>query len=1177
MRSDKLLVMSLAFAALLAGCAQEAMLEPEVEKGELVPINIYNSINQVQTRATAAGFVDKDAVGLFAVNYTENNAKAGTLVSEGNQADNVKYVFDEANHKWVPVKSVYYKDVNTNVDLYLYYPYQSGVSDVNSFPFEVRKDQSSEATAASLCGYEASDFLWGKGENITPVESAVAVTLTHRLSAVEVKLAEKDGFADGEFKSLEKSVILTNTTRKATIDYSTGIATPLGGAQQDGIVMCPQSDGTFRAIVIPQKVEAGLVLFSITIDGVSYTFKQSDAVDYQVGKQLNVTINISKKTTTGTYELSIGSTQIVDWTEDRNTHGGEARQYYVVNVSEPGTLEATIKTAGKNPAKIKNLKVTGTVTTADFYFMRDKMDILEAVNMKEAIIVKGQRDNYGEDLADNVIPYRAFANKRSLYYFSFPDRITEVGTRAFNGTSLSGTLILPDDIKMIAECAFYSTPISAISLPNKLESIEVSAFQGCNYLTGTLALPHTLKKIGRLAFCGSKFTGNLVLPESLEIIEDWAFGESGIDKACAFTGDLIIPDKMTQISARVFYGCSFTGKLLLNNVSSIGELAFDSCGFGGELEIPEGCKEIGMGAFSGCGFSNVIIPSSLKMIGDGAFENNDLSLSPVVLPMGLVSVGSRAFKNCNLTSVSLPSTLNVIGNDAFKNCYNLSQVTCEAIEPPVVMSGAFDGVAKDNFTLEVPSQSVARYQSASGWQDFKRISAHYDFSVSRQRVRALNGAMERTYTLRVPSGFDWSIKEKPEWVTVTPASGTGKTDVTVTISEMARTDETFEVNEGTFLTPSYKKYTGRSGEIVFLLGGDTDYTCKMDVEQYDSDYSDGEVKKLQQSSKGKGIDIVFIGDGYDAKDIAKGTFLTNAQAGYGHFFDVEPYKTYKDYFNVYAVVSMSDESGVGTVNTIIDNKFGSYFTQNRLLAPKAEECFEWAKKANSSMDLTKSLVIMLQNTSTYEGVTMMYGDGSAIACCPVSKEAYPYDFRGLIQHEAGGHGFGKLADEYIYHNAFIQTCSCQDGCDHPSGDDDLGSSFGFYKSKGWYRNLTMNGDAKQAPWSHLIYNSKYSNRVDMYEGGYMHSRGVYRSEATSCMNNNIPYYSSISRQAIVERIKEYAGETFSLDDFYTNDVFDFGTITKSAASVDGTFGVDSKFHRATGHAPVYMGEHPNVK
>ena len=1170
-------MMSLAFAALLAGCAQEAMLEPEVEKGELVPINIYNSINQVQTRATAAGFVDKDAVGLFAVNYTEKNAKAGTLVSEGNQADNVKYVFDEANHKWVPVKSVYYKDVNTNVDLYLYYPYQSGVSDVNSFPFEVRKDQSSEATAASLCGYEASDFLWGKGENITPVESAVAVTLTHRLSAVEVTLAEKDGFAEGEFESLEKSVILTNTTRKATIDYSTGVATPLGGAQQDGIVMCPQSDGTFRAIVIPQKVEAGLVLFSITIDGVSYTFKQSDAVDYQVGKQLNVTINISKRTATGGYELSLGSTQIVDWTEDRNTHGGEARQYYVVNVSEPGTLEATIKAAGKNPAKIKNLKVTGTVTTEDFYFMRDKMDILEAVNMKEAKISKamkcGDYNGGNPEYVDNVIPFKAFLNKKTLYYFSFPDRVTQICMFAFDGTRLSGALILPDDTKQIEYRAFYNTPISSITLSNKLEIIGDYAFSTCKNLTGKLEFPRSLKEIGIHAFSwGPKFTGSLVLPDNLERIGKQAFSGSG-----TFIGNLVIPEKVTELPIDVFNNCSFTGNLSLNNASIIESGAFSGCGFAGELVIPEGCKRIEEKAFSGCNFSRVVFPASLREIEQGAFNGNDLSLSPVVLPKGIVSIGSEAFRDCKLISVSLPSSLGTIGQNAFYNCFYLSQITCEAIEPPYVMSGAFDGVAKDNFTLEVPSQSIARYQSATGWQDFKRISAHYDFSVSRQRVRALNGAMERTYTLRVPSGFDWSIKEKPEWVTVTPASGTGKADVTVTISEMARTDETFEVNEGTFLTPSYKKYTGRSGEIVFLLGGDTDYTCMMDVEQYDSDYSDGEVKTLQTSSKGKGIDIVFIGDGYDAKDIAKGTFLTNAQAGYGHFFDVEPYKTYKEYFNVYAVVSMSDESGVGTVNTVIDNKFGSYFTQNRLLAPKADECFEWAKKANPSMDLTKGLVIMLQNTSTYEGVTMMYGDGSAIACCPVSKEAYPYDFRGLIQHEAGGHGFGKLADEYIYHNAFIQTCSCQDGCDHPSSDDDLGSSFGFYKSKGWYRNLTMNGDAKQAPWSHLIYNSKYSNRVDMYEGGYMHSRGVYRSEVTSCMNNNVPYFSSISRQAIVERIKEYAGEAFSLEDFYANDKFDFETITKSAASVDGAFGVDPKFHRATGYAPVYMGEHPNVK
>ena len=91
----------------------------------------------------------------------------------------------------------------------------------------------------------------------------------------------------------------------------------------------------------------------------------------------------------------------------------------------------------------------------------------------------------------------------------------------------------------------------------------------------------------------------------------------------------------------------------------------------------------------------------------------------------------------------------------------------------------------------------------------------------------------------------------------------------------------------------------------------------------------------------------------------------------------------------------------------------------------------------------------------------------------------------------------------------------------------------------------------------------------------MHSRGVYRSEATSCMNNNIPYYSAISRQAIVERIMDCAGETFTLESFYTLDDDSFGTIptTKSGAP---QFGVDANFLMATGRAPEYMGEHPQL-
>lgn len=1176
---SRFLVLCPTLAVLLAGCAKEPVVEPIVDDSGLIPLNIDGSINQIQTKVNAAGFVDKDALGLFAVNYSEENTVPGTLADKGNQVDNVKYVFDEAANKWTPTKKVYYKDINTNVDLYLYYPHQSSVTEVNAANFEVQKDQSSAATASSLSGYEASDFLWGKAVNITPSENKVAVQLSHKMAAVNVVLVEKEGFAEGEFASLEKGIILTNTTRKAKINFATGEVSALGNAQQDGIVMCPQSSGSFRAVVVPQTVEAGEKLFAITIDGVSYGFRNSAAsVTYAAGKQTDVTINIKKKTPAGEYELTLGDIKIADWTEDKNTHGGEARQYFVVNLTEAGTLGKVIRSFKKNPDKIRNLKVSGPITSADFKFMRDSMAILEAINLKEAKVVNADfcMDGYvhGNNRPD-IIPYEAFKGKKALSHFSFPEKITHICASAFVSTNLSGALIIPEDVLEIGSSAFQETLIGSVALSPRLGKIYSEAFSSCEALTGTLNLPETLTYIGYSAFQECSFTGELRLPNSLEYIGSSAFGLAG-----SFVGNLRLPDKLKVVSRGSFGNCGFTGQLDLNNAIEFGSYSFSGCGFTGDLIIPEGTIEIpdhfmSFGSSPGAGrLSSMILPKTLRRIGELAFFGQS-KLRNISISEGLVSIGADSFFGANIVSLELPSTVQTVNKGAFATCYSLSNITCHAVEPPSVMQGAFNGVAKDNFTVEVPAQSVTRYKTESGWSDFRRIAAHYDFSVSRDRVRTLNAAESRTLILRAPANFNWSIESKPDWVTVTPSSGTGKTDITVSVNEMARTTDQFEVNEGTFNSPTYKKYAGRSGEIVFKLD-EKDYRCTLDVEQYDADYSDGEVMTLNTATKGPGIDIVFIGDGYDAKDIAKGTFKQNTEDGFKHFFGIEPYSTYKDYFNVYAVVSKSDDSGIGTVNTVIDTKFGSYFTQNRIKAPAADKCFQWAKRADASMDLSKSLVIMLMNTSTYEGVTMMYGDGSAIACCPVSTDAYPYDFRGIIQHEAGGHGFGKLGDEYIYHNAFIQTCDCKDGCEHPKGDDDTGTSYGMCKSKGWYKNLSMTADAKQVPWAHLIYHKNYSDKVDMYEGGYMHTRGVYRSEATSCMNNNIPYYSAISRQAIVERIKAYAGEAFDFDDFVAKDSFEVGT-KSLARDFDWTFGVNPNMFRANGDGPIYMGEHPNVK
>ena len=1154
-----------------------------MEEGSGIEISLDGSIKQVATKATAEGFETGDALGLYAVNYEDSNQTPGTLLAEGNQADHVKYIFNFENWQWTPVKKVYYKDINTNVDLYVFYPHAEPES-IETYNFEVHKDQSKAKTTTTLGGYEASDFLWAKVENVAPTEGKIKVQLDHKMAGVHVILAEGTGFEEGEFALIAKSVLATGVTRKASINMATGIVSPVGEAQATGIVMCPQTDGAFRAVVAPQTVAAQTSLFSITIEGLTYKFRKDADFTYEAGKVSQFTIKINRKTPTGEYELDLLESTIVPWTEDLNIHEGEARQYYCVNVTEPGTLGRLIKADKKNPMKIKNLKVSGTISDEDFYFMRDSMAILEAVNLKECRVVDvqysklmlpGHNDEYGKSTVfatreagtyDDVIPDSAFENKKSLYYFTFPEKITEIGYSAFRGSSISGTLVIPDDVTHIWKNTFANTNISSLVLAPKVEIIGDDVFYGCSSLSGTLSLPEALRYIGENTFSNCGLSGTLILPNNLEYIGRCAFHSSG-----NFKGGLTIPAKISTLYYGTFEYSYFDGRLDLGNVQNLSGInVFQNCGFQGELIVPEGIKEIPDYCFDSNNFSSVVFPSTLKIIGRLVFQGCP-RLTRVNFPEGLISIGQSAFPSCRtLEAIELPSTLQTIQSDAFKNCSGITKIICHSTEPPIVQSGAFDGVPKDNFTLEVPANAVNRYATDPEWGKFKRISAHYDFSISRRQARALNDETSKTYLLRAPANHKWSIESKPDWITVTPSSGIGKTEVIVTFDEMAAADASSISVEMTHPTCAYqtttKNLNGRAGEIVFLLD-DKDYRTTMTVEQFDYQYGDGDVITLNEAAKGDGVDIVFLGDCYDAADIAAGNYLADIEEAVGHYFALEPYKTYKDYFNVYAVLGVSDDSGMGTLNTIKDAKFGSTFGEKNLVQPDMNTCFEYACKAPIDNNLAQTLIVLVENTTEYGGITYMYGDGTALACCPKSADAYPYDFRGIVQHEAGGHGFGKLADEYIYHNAFISTCTCSDGCGHVD-------EFNRGKANGWYRNLELTGDMNEVGWSHFIFHPKYSNVVDIYEGGYFHTRGVYRSEPTSCMNNNIPYYSAISRQAMVERIMEYAGETFYLEDFISKDVTTAGPTTKAGPAL---MAIETFYDNGKQHAPVYMGEKPDIR
>ena len=126
---------------------------------------------------------------------------------------------------------------------------------------------------------------------------------------------------------------------------------------------------------------------------------------------------------------------------------------------------------------------------------------------------------------------------------------------------------------------------------------------------------------------------------------------------------------------------------------------------------------------------------------------------------------------------------------------------------------------------------------------------------------------------------------------------------------------------------------------------------------------------------------------------------------------------------------------------------------------------------------------------------------------------------------------------------------------------------------GWYKNLSLTANIYDVPWSHLIFDEKYQNTVDIYEGGHRHTRGVFRSEPNSCMNNYIPYFSVISREEIVRRIKRYAGEEFSFEEWKSSDNV---AVPDDETTRSMTIYNDNTLHSRK-QEPKFMGENSFVK
>lgn len=172
-------------------------------------------------------------------------------------------------------------------------------------PFDVAADQS------AVAAYKASDLLVGSKLNVAPKKQAVGIVAKHVMSQVEIVLKAGNGFTNASLASAEVSLRLNDMKTSATVDLSTAAVTATGTASS----LTPYKDGgTYRAIVVPQKVDMGN-LITVTVDGTDYNLKK--AFTFTAGKRHTFTVTLAK--TGSGIDVSIGA-----WDVDDTDNGGTA-------------------------------------------------------------------------------------------------------------------------------------------------------------------------------------------------------------------------------------------------------------------------------------------------------------------------------------------------------------------------------------------------------------------------------------------------------------------------------------------------------------------------------------------------------------------------------------------------------------------------------------------------------------------------------------------------------------------------------------------------------------------------------------------------------------------------------------------------------------------------------------
>ncbi len=345
--------------------------------------------------------------------------------------------------------------------------------------------------------------------------------------------------------------------------------------------------------------------------------------------------------------------------KDRIFSMGTQFSYDVEATAQPTTSGLQKSIGANNLRSVVTLKVKGSINSYDIMVMRNKMDNLHYLDLKEADVVANTYEYYtGYCTKDSVLGPHSFADLDKLI-----------------------TVKLPKSVKYTDGAFANCTYLRSVEMPEELIATDPDQY-----------------------YSGS---------------QGWWGEPKGTFQACSMLTDVTFHHCNT-IGRKTFEGCSALENITLaNNLKCIGNSAFYNCSNLKSIILPNEVDSIGYNAFEACySLKSVQFPPSLKTIEQYAFRYCS-GLEDVTLP-GLTTIAYQTFNGCsNLKEIKLPSTLESIGNEAFSGCNNLNKVYTYTVLPINIYQNTFSNFS--NTTLYVPTQSADNYYWSTQWGQFKEI------------------------------------------------------------------------------------------------------------------------------------------------------------------------------------------------------------------------------------------------------------------------------------------------------------------------------------------------------------------------------------------------------------------------------------------------------------------------